>query len=47
MPLKENWLLLVAQMVKKNYNVVIQQTSNNKVSFLVAQFWPCHMQIVD
>ena len=23
---------------KKNYNVVIQQTSNNKVSFLVAQF---------
>ena len=27
--------------------IIIQQTSNNKVFFVVAQVWPCHIQIVD
>ena len=48
------WLGLVSQSVTEGpcdlqvkLAIIIQQISNNKVSFLVAQVWPCHIQIVD
>ena len=48
------WLGLVSQSVNEGpcdlqvkLVTIIQQIISNKVSFLVGQVWPCHIQIVD
>ena len=54
LPVQGNWLGLLASLLYEGpfdlqvkLITIIQQTSNNKVFFLVTQVWPCHMQIID
>ena len=54
LPVQGTWLGLVSQSVTRGSMWPTGQTSNNyptnsnnKVSFVVAQVWPCHIQIVD
>ena len=53
-PVQGNWLGLWSSLLYEDpcdlqvkLVIIILQTSNNKVFFLVTQVWACHMQIVD